>query len=466
MTTEDRPSDGRRSIADYLAKQRWFSGSEEPADIEITDTRALGWLSDPLDGLGVRIELVTVRTPAGERTYNLPLSYRREPVDANAYGLIGAETWSEGDFYVYDALHDHEARLILMRGFFGGAGPTDLDYVTRVELGPETDAAIAEDSPSVLLAVDQSNTSIVIDDVALLKVFRRVVPGRNPDIEIHAALSETDGDSVAEILGWLSTNEPDSAPGYDLAMLQRFLRTATDGWESARASIRDLLADPDLEPQEAGGDFAAESERLGATLAYIHDQMAEHLETQVWGRQELGELADRLRGRLDALIERAPELGDYAEAIRARYARVAGLDISVRAQRVHGDLHLGQTLRTSVGWKIIDFEGEPAAPLADRVRLDSPARDLAGMLRSFDYVARSFLLQTGASGSTERADAWVQRNRDAFLRGYGFADDVAPAILLGAYEIDKAAYEVVYEAAHRADWVSIPLRAIETLARR
>ena len=141
------------------------------------------------------------------------------------------------------------------------------------------------------------------------------------------------------------------------------------------------------------------------------------------------------------------------------------LDGPVLAQRVHGDLHLGQTLRTTAGWKLIDFEGEPAAPLAERVALDSVWRDVAGMLRSFDYAAHSYLVQTGGGVDDQvaRAQAWVERNRQAFLRGYAGSEDEAVGIVLDAYEIDKALYEYVYERDHRPDWAPIPRAALERM---
>ncbi len=442
-------------MTDYLARQRWFSAPV--GRFTVSAVQPLSWLSDPLTGLGVRIELVTVTTANGRHVYNLPLAYRSEPVDSIGYGLVGMETWDEGDFYVYDAMHDPEARTVLMNGFFGPPKVADMVF-HRTGIEIDVDA----DTPSVALSVDQSNTSIIVGETALLKWFRRVVPGRNPDVEVHQALSGPGSDSVAALFGWISTSNADGLPGYDLAMLQRFLRTATDGWESARTSVRDLLADPELAASEAGGDFAGDAERLGATTAHVHELMADSFPTEIWATEQLGALAERLRARLTAAAADAPMLAPLVPRIEECYDALARLDMAVHAQRVHGDLHLGQTLRTTAGWKIIDFEGEPAAPLAERTMLDTPARDLAGMLRSFDYAAHSVLLQTGAD-TLERAEEWVARNRAAFLSGYGFVPDEGATIVLSAYEIDKAVYEVVYELHHRPDWVTLPLRALERL---
>jgi maltokinase len=180
-----------------------------------------------------------------------------------------------------------------------------------------------------------------------------------------------------------------------------------------------------------------------------------------------------MKQRLDAAVEVVPDLADHLDGLRRAFDAVTTLTEPVVVQRIHADYHLGQTLRTVKGWKIVDFEGEPAKPLKERVQLDSAWRDVAGMLRSFDYAAHAVEADVEEEGAqiAYRALEWVERNRAAFLDGYVEASDRTKGgelsgdqeVLLRAYEVDKAVYETVYEARNRPDWISIPLAAIERL---
>jgi maltokinase len=218
-----------------------------------------------------------------------------------------------------------------------------------------------------------------------------------------------------------------------------------------------------------GGDFAGESERLGAVTAEVHALLAEVLPSRVADEDEHLATAKQMHERLDAALAVVPELAEFADGLRAQYDALAGLRTSIPVQRIHGDFHLGQALRVDDGWKIIDFEGEPARPLSERVMLMSPLRDVAGMLRSFDYAARHLLAEQSASPNLEyRATEWAERNIDAFCTGYARAcghDPRDDAVLLRAMELDKAVYEAVYEARNRPTWLAIPLGSIERLVR-
>jgi maltokinase len=318
------------------------------------------------------------------------------------------------------------------------------------------------------LGVEQSNTSLVFGQ-SILKLYRQPEPGGSRDVDLHRALA---GNShIATPLGVLTDER--SSPPVVLAFLQRFLPDAVEGWAMATASVRDLLAEGDLRADEVGGDFAGEASRLGETVAVVHDELRRALgETS----RDARELAAVWHERLGSTVAEVPSRAPYVDAIRATYDAVAGLGAGMPTQRVHGDLHLGQTLRTPRGWLLIDFEGEPAAPLAERVRPDSALRDVAGMLRSFDYAAfHQILAREPAafddaahdSQLTWRANEWAERNRAAFCEGYALQSGTDPRdqrALLRAFELDKAVYELLYETRSRPAWAPIPLASIARLS--
>jgi maltokinase len=327
------------------------------------------------------------------------------------------------------------------------------------------------DAHSTLFSGEQSNSSVAFGEDALLKVFRKVTPGVNPDVQVHEVLSRADSPDVAHLYGWLDWVDPESVDAGDpesgevlqLAMLQQFLRTASDGWDLALASVRNLFSEPDVHASLAGGDFAGEAARLGETLRAVHDLLVEHFGA---GTVPSADLAARMRERLPAAVGAAPALAEHQPGLEALFARVAGLG-DVPVQRVHGDLHLGQTLRTSLGWKIVDFEGEPAKPLAERLLPDCPWRDVAGMLRSFDYAPRVVERTwdeedpAGAEVRAKKAQEWANRAKNHFLVAYA-GGEVTPEqrTLVEAYVADKAVYETVYETRNRPTWVDIPLQAV------
>ncbi|MGH8774031.1 MAG: maltokinase N-terminal cap-like domain-containing protein [Jiangellaceae bacterium] len=442
----------------WLPHQRWFAGKDHP----VAAARVLA--ATELREADPEIWHLLVEVEQGDRrdVYQVPVSFRTHPDDRLEHVLLGE---ADGR-YVYDALHDKDATAELLRRFDAKSRVGGLAFQT------EPGAELPLEEHSLVLTHEQSNTSLAYGDTALLKVFRRIVPGVNPDVEVHDALTRAGSEYVAPLLGWLDGAWVDAAGERQeagLAMLQAFLTTATDGWAIATASVRDLYAEGDLHADEVGGDFAGEAQRLGIATAEVHAAMAAVLPTRSLSRDDLAALATRMEARLDAAVTAVPELTPNAPALAEAFHELAQLDEPVAAQRVHGDLHLGQVLRTVVGWKLVDFEGEPAKPLAERVALDSPIRDVAAMLRSFDYAARH-LLVTDHPGSDQiayRAAEWAERNRAAFCEGYAKSAGHDPRdddVLLRAYETDKAVYESVYEARNRPSWLPIPLAAVERLA--
>ncbi|MFL6059983.1 MAG: hypothetical protein ACJ72E_02035, partial [Marmoricola sp.] len=298
--------------------------------------------------------------------------------------------------------------------------------------------------------------SMAFGEDALLKVFRRLSPGTNPDIEVHEALTRAGSTHVAQLHGYLALRPADGGEELDLAMLQQFLRTASDGWELALASARNLFTAEEATAEDAGGDFAAEAHRLGATLAEVHAVLAE-----TFGTSEVSavETVATMAGCLSAAVPVVSELEPLAAALTARFEALGELG-TLEVQRVHGDLHLGQTLRTSLAWKLVDFEGEPAKDLAERRLPDSPWRDVAGMIRSFDYAAATVANDLGLADD----GTWTTHNTAAFLAGYaeerGEPITDAEQVLVDAYVTDKAVYEAVYEARNRPGWLPIPLSAL------
>ncbi len=444
MTFED-------TLATWLVKQRWFAGKGRTVhDLAVVaDTEIIP--GDP----GLRHLLVTVSHGATSDCYQLFIGSRARLPARLRHARIGTH---EG-LQIYDGLHDSALTRTLLDAIVDDrtVGMLRFCRIPGAEIVPGLD--------SLVLTGEQSNTSLVFGESAIFKVFRRVTPGPNPDLEVASALTKLGSSHIAEPYGWVETRM-DGATTV-LAILSRYLRAASDGWSLAATSVRDLYATAGARAAEAGGDFAGEAERLGVATAQVHQDLAE-----AFGRSELEpeairELTEQMYRRLDIAIATVPELARYADKIGDAYSHLAKLIEPTPAQRVHGDYHLGQVMRTQTGWVVLDFEGEPASPLAQRRARSSPLRDVAGMLRSFDYAARHQLLtHPDAASLAPKASDWVRRNSDAFCAGYAAAGGLDPAensVLLRAMLLDKAVYEVIYEARHRPTWIPIPLESIAEL---
>ena len=460
-----------RALERFIGAARWFGGKGR--EFRLREVSPLGWVGEGEgeDGVHARVELATIEYDDGtNEVYQLPLAYYSQARDRLEHALVGQ--WEDpelGPVFVYDALHDRHATALWLAGFDRGHSGPDLVF-HRVP-GHDLDLQ----AHSSLFSGEQSNSSVVFGEDCLMKVFRKVTPGLNPDIEIHKALTSAESEHVAALYGWIETPPHGTDEPMQLALLQQFLRTASDGWDLALASVRDLFAEADLHADEVGGDFAAESHRLGVATAEVHDALADQFPVESWGDAALSTLSEAMTQRLADAIEVVPELGEHADGLRAAFDALTTLSEPVVVQRIHADFHLGQTMRTVKGWKLVDFEGEPAKPLSERVRPDSAWRDVAGMLRSFDYAAHAVEadVEEGAQ-IAYRALEWAERNRRAYLAGYIEAsgrtegDDLSPdqRVLLWAYEVDKAVYETVYEARNRPGWIGIPLAAIERLAQQ
>ena len=246
---------------------------------------------------------------------------------------------------------------------------------------------------------------------------------------------------------------------------QQFLRTASDGWELALTSVRDLFAEADLHADEVGGDFAGEAQRLGAAVARTHALLAEHFPVLERTPQDQRALAAAMAARLDAALEIVPDLAPYADGLRSAFDAVAAVEGGT-VQRVHGDLHLGQTLRTPRAGRSSTSRASRPGPSRSGARPTPPARRRrhAALLRLRAPLAAMTAGATGEDDSEQRAyraAEWSARNRAAFLDGYAGRELTGDEqILLAAYVADKAVYEGVYEARNRPSWLSIPLAAL------
>ncbi|GGN39676.1 maltokinase N-terminal cap-like domain-containing protein [Streptomyces fuscichromogenes] len=432
-------------LREWLPRQRWFAGKGAPVIgfSAVAETELL-----PSDGrLGLHHLLVRVHQPPAPAEvgdcYQLLIGAREALPPRLAPALIGHVTRGPlAGHTVYDALYDPRPAEVLLEALRTGARIGGL----RFERDPGRE--IRDGLVARLLTAEQSNSSVVYGDAFILKLLRRVVPGVNPDLEIPLALAREGCARVPAPTAWLRA-ELGGEP-YVLAVLQPFVRGATDGWELA---LRELAK---------GEDFTAEARALGRATAEVHTALARTLPTVTLGQSQLEPQVAGMTARLAAAVQAVPALRPYEDGLRSAYTALADLAGEGRtwtAQRIHGDLHLGQCLRAPSGqWSLIDFEGEPARPLAERRMPQPPVRDIAGMLRSFDYAAHSV---------TPAVPGWARLCRAAYCSGYAEFAGVDPRtdpVLLRAYETDKAVYEVVYEARHRPDWLPVPLSAVHRLA--
>ncbi|MDX2547001.1 maltokinase N-terminal cap-like domain-containing protein [Streptomyces sp. WI04-05B] len=460
-------------LREWLPRQRWFAGKGRP----VTDFSlvAATELLPATAQAGLYHLLVRAHQPALQGPgdcYQLLIGAREALPPRLAPALIGhVDRGPLTGRTVYDALYDARPAEVLLEAMRTRARigalrfDRDGDGDDKGGAGPDGEGDIPAGLAARMVTAEQSNSSIVYGDTFILKLLRRVAPGVNPDLELPLALAREGCPRVPAPVAWICADaagttglDPDPDPDaetsaedrYVLGVLQPFVRGAADGWELA---LRELAK---------GEDFSAEARALGRATAEVHMALARALPTVTMGHAQLSPLVDGMIERLDAAVQAVPALHPYAPGLRSAYEALADLAAEGQtwtAQRIHGDLHLGQCLRSPSGeWSLIDFEGEPSKPLAER-RLPQPAvRDVAGMLRSFDYAAHSI---------RPRLPDWAAVCRAAYCTGYaetGGRDPRTDPVLLRAYETDKAVYEVVYEARHRPDWLPVPMSAIHRLA--
>lgn len=430
----------------WMPRQRWYG--TKGRDPRLTLVADWELVTPATRVLLVRDEAVT---PAA--VYQVPVS-QRDPEAVLPGSLIGPA--DDGRVWT-DAVTDPVFTDLLFRLVtVGGAGATAEGGFVGVPLtaAPATTAA---DVPARVLSGEQSNTSIIFRPEGappvICKLFRQVNGGVNPDVELQSALAAGGATfvpaAIGEVRGVWTTADGGEVTG-SLAFAQEFFEGVEDAWRVA------LLA------ATAGDDFAAPARALGASVARMHVALAGAFPTVAPDAEVRERVAAAWARRLAIAVSEVPALSPYVDRIREVYADAVAAAWPP-LQRVHGDLHLGQVLHTPAnGWVLLDFEGEPLRPISERRSPDLAVRDVAGMLRSFDYVSGAVADDDGAA-----VRAWVIAAQQAFLSGYAEtvgASQTAPDALLAAFELDKAVYEAIYETRNRPDWIGIPLAAIGRLA--
>ena len=317
-----------------------------------------------------------------------------------------------------------------------------------------------------LVSSEQSNSSVVFDDALILKVFRRLEPGINPELEMLRFLTEHGFRNIPALGGWYAySGGPLTAT---LGLLQEYVAGAAGGWELALGEV-----------SSAPERFLDRLARLGEVTAQMHTALGSDPNDPAFAPEEPSvESLGLLTATVDEEIARvflslpddderlAPILG-RGEEVREQLRLLTYAGSNGRVIRTHGDYHLGQTLMTRNDWVILDFEGEPARTLVERRRKRSPLRDVAGMLRSFAYAATAAELTRDAQVPVD----WEERARERFLESYLEtvdqallpSGDAAIDRLLAVFELEKAVYELRYELDNRPDWVGIPVAGIERL---
>ncbi|GAC1334224.1 MAG: phosphotransferase [Candidatus Dormibacteria bacterium] len=478
--------DSEARLREYLPRQRWFGGRDrEIRGLSVVDVGVVQQ-GDP----AILSVIVDVEYADGEHErYHVPVAAQVEGAAGVWEGMVIGEGERDGrPAVVYDALHGGEPSFAFWKAIAAGVDiPMESGRLVCRNAGFELgDAGPGSVRP---LGREQSNSSLVRGDLEVMKCFRKLAGGVSPELEMLEALDAAGFTAVAAPLGVIEYDDG-GEPGTLVAMLQPYLHNGTDGWTLALASLRDLYGhaedmgtaerrEPERVAHEQGASFEAEAERMARVTALMHlalrDAAGEALRAEPVSARTLERWSDDMIADLDHLVATAGARVEGLPAARERIAvafrSIASIGDAGVSIRYHGDYHLGQLLRTDGGWTILDFEGEPARGAATRRARSSPLRDVAGMMRSFDYAAAVEMRSWAQPGDAEYpqvlayGQAWSRVNREAFWRAY--LEEVAgkglipegddAALLRRAFELQKAVYEVGYEVGHRPELVEIPL---------
>jgi maltokinase len=430
------------ALVEHVRGQRWFGAkSRELVGASVVDVATLREIDPPL-----YLVLAELRYPEG--THDL-------------YQLVLGP--NEG---IHDALEDDSPAREILHMIRSGAKAPGSEGTVEFTAAPGFAGLGTELSVARRIESEQSNTSVVFDDQLILKLFRRLEAGLNPELELLRFLSAHEFPHIPALGGWYAyVGRPLEAT---LGILQTFVPGAIDGWELALGEL-----------ERAPDGFLERLRRLGEVTGAMHTTLGSDASDPAFSPEEpssetLALLTATVDDEIEHLFAELPSdnealapIASRGEDVRERLRGLAQLGSMGKLIRHHGDYHLGQVLWASGDWLVIDFEGEPARPLAERRRKRSPLRDVAGMLRSFAYAASAAPILRGV----DVAPDWEQRARAEFLGGYMDTveqtllppSDEATQRLLSIFELEKAVYELRYELDNRPDWVSIPAAGIVRL---
>jgi trehalose synthase-fused probable maltokinase len=447
-----------QELHDWVVEQRWFaSKSREVTHLNVVEAVPLRTESPQLV-----LALMEAVFPAGtHETYQVPLGLRPED-----------EGWSErvictaDGLTVYDGLADPAFGRELLHRMRKESEVTVEEGVLGFHWAESASSGLGGTVDVRPVGVEQSNSSIVFSDTLILKAFRRVEPGENPELELLRFLSARGFPNIAPLAGWYDFEG--RLVDATLGILQEYLAGARDGWELV---LDELGTDPE--------GLLAQVRALGEVTGRLHTALGSEASDPAFSPDEPSmESLSILTANVDEQIERVfidlpetpatePILG-RGQDVRERLQLLSHIGAGGKVIRTHGDLHLGQTMLTpDRGWAILDFEGEPARSLPERRLKRSPLRDVAGMLRSFSYAAAGSAILRGV----DAPEGWEDRAREAFLEGY--RETAEPSLLppgqqateqlLTVFELEKVVYELRYELNNRPDWVAIPVAGIVRL---
>jgi trehalose synthase-fused probable maltokinase len=455
----------RPALADWIAQQRWFGSS---AEHPVLSRIGMWSLIDHRHQVGLETHLILDESGSAPVLYQVPLSFRSSPLLGGDRALIERASIDGTSVYIYDAPHDPAyTRALLGLMLDEEIEPGQSYHEAEAEGHHALTSSDIRVTDSHVLRGEQSNTSIIYDLVhpngkpaqpVICKVFRAISDGQNPDVVVQSALSDAGSRLVPRAVGnvtgvWRDPRQLTGRARGHLAFAQEFIPEVEDAWRVA------------LRAADAGESFAQHARSLGEATAQVHTELARLFPVREAAPDDIRTIMASMRERSAQAVTEVPALAAERDAVE-RVFRLAEAAEWPAFQRIHGDYHLGQVLAVpGRGWVLLDFEGEPLRPLAERSEPDVTLRDVAGMLRSFDYVAGTYAQSANAAAVSE----WSHVARDAFLDGYisrSGRDLRAQRALLDAFELDKALYEVSYEARNRPDWVSIPVNAIRYLAHR